>query len=95
MEFQIVAFSNISSNLTYFINAANTAKYEINATNGMVTFDPITANETLVVGVRDEYGNFAIKQLHIIYCYCANGGECDHAKYEYQIGKLSIAFTKP
>ena len=86
-QFNIEGFSNISSNLSYFILTNNTQSFRLeNSTTGLVTFLPTTSSERIILGVTDEFGNTAIKQLFITYCFCRNEGVCDFTALEYETG---------
>ena len=86
-QFNIEGFSNISSNLSYFILTNDTQSFQLeNSATGLVTFLPSTLSERIILGVMDEFGNTAIKQLFITYCFCSNEGVCDFTALEFETG---------
>ena len=82
INFTITAVSN-STNLFYFLITNFTDSFTmLNSQTGLVNFHPRTNNETVVLGVRDEFNNSGILQPKVVLC------DCFHGKCNYVVPQL-------
>lgn len=87
INFTIMAVSNASKDLTYFINTNFSSSFTLlDNKTGVVEFVPTTRTETIEIGVVDEFGLSAILQVRILYCFCEHNGECDYRDLEIEGG---------